>query len=271
MKKYHEFLIEILMLEARLTQSGQFKKIVEAIKDIVTDINFDCNSNGISVQAIDASHVSLVSLVLRSEGFESYQCDNPISLGINLSSLYKILKCSSSEDSITISCGDDPESLSITFESQEKDRSSQFHLRLIQIDPEQLGIPDTEYNATICLTSVEYRRICTDMSTLGDTMDIAVSKEGLKFEIDGDIGKGSITLHQPLKETSIDENIKLGISEPVKMTFALRHLNSFAKATPLSDKIIIRMSKDVPLQLHFKIYNLGFIRYYLAPKENESN
>mmetsp|Transcript_42749 Transcript_42749/g.101755 ORF Transcript_42749/g.101755 Transcript_42749/m.101755 type:complete len:260 (+) Transcript_42749:1959-2738(+) len=259
------------MLEARLSQSGQFKKIIEAVKDIVTDINFDCNSNGISVQAIDASHVSLVSLVLRSEGFEHFQCDNPVSLGINLSSLYKILRCSSNEDSITISCTDNPESLCITFESQDNDRSSQFHLRLIQIDPEQLGIPDTEYNATICLTSLEYKRICTDMSTLGDTMDIGISKEGLKFEIDGDIGKGNIILRQPLRETNPDENIKFEINEPVKMTFALRHLNSFAKATPLSEKIIIRMSKDVPLQLHFKINQLGFIRYYLAPKENEKN
>jgi proliferating cell nuclear antigen len=33
---------------------------------------------------MDSSHVALVSLVMRSEGFESYRCDRNMSLGISL-------------------------------------------------------------------------------------------------------------------------------------------------------------------------------------------
>jgi hypothetical protein len=38
------------MFEAKLGQSGQIKKLIEAIKDIVSDANLECNENGISLQ-----------------------------------------------------------------------------------------------------------------------------------------------------------------------------------------------------------------------------
>lgn len=47
------------MFEARLQQASLFKKILEAMKDLVTDTNFDCSSSGITLQAMDSSHVSL--------------------------------------------------------------------------------------------------------------------------------------------------------------------------------------------------------------------
>lgn len=56
-------------------------KVVEAIKDLIEDANFDCNSSGFSLQAMDSSHVSLVALSLRADGFEHYRCDRNVSMG----------------------------------------------------------------------------------------------------------------------------------------------------------------------------------------------
>jgi hypothetical protein len=46
---------------------------------------------------------------------------------------------------------------------------SDFELKLMDIDSEHLGIPDTEYSATVQLPSSEYQRICRDLSSIGDT------------------------------------------------------------------------------------------------------
>lgn len=51
------------MFEARLQQGNVLKKLLESIKDLVSEANFDCNSSGISLQAMDSSHVSLVAMV----------------------------------------------------------------------------------------------------------------------------------------------------------------------------------------------------------------
>lgn len=68
------------MFEARLVQGSLLKKVLESIKELVNDANFDCAANGFSLQAMDSSHVALVSLMLRSDGFEHYRCDRNLSM-----------------------------------------------------------------------------------------------------------------------------------------------------------------------------------------------
>jgi hypothetical protein len=51
---------------------------------------------------MDSSHVSLISLKLNAEGFDRYRCDRNVSLGLNLASLSKILKCAGNDDTITM-------------------------------------------------------------------------------------------------------------------------------------------------------------------------
>ena len=69
-----------------LTRAAQ---VLESIKDLVTDANFDCSPTGFSLQAMDSSHVSLVALLLRADGFDHYRCDRPISMGMNLTNMVR--------------------------------------------------------------------------------------------------------------------------------------------------------------------------------------
>lgn len=41
------------MFEARLEQSALLKKLFEAVKELCKDVRFDCNENGIALQAMD--------------------------------------------------------------------------------------------------------------------------------------------------------------------------------------------------------------------------
>lgn len=108
------------MFEARLPQGNVLKKVLEAIKDLVPNANWDCGSNGLTVQAMDSSHVSLVSLSLSADGFEPYRCDRNITLGMDTGTLSKILKCASNDDSITIRAEDSGDTVSFVFESPSK-------------------------------------------------------------------------------------------------------------------------------------------------------
>lgn len=46
----------------------------------------------------------------------------------------------------------------------------------MDIDSEHLGIPDTDYAATIQMPASEYQRICRDLSSIGDTGGLAQGK-----------------------------------------------------------------------------------------------
>lgn len=75
------------MFEARLGKSLILKKVLDAIRELLNEATFDCSDSGIQLQAMDSSHVSLVSLTLRSDGFDKFRCDRNVSMGMNITRL----------------------------------------------------------------------------------------------------------------------------------------------------------------------------------------
>lgn len=63
-----------------------------------------------------------------------------------------------------------------------------------------------------------------------------------------------------------DDATIIEMNEPVSLTFALRYMNSFTKATPLSESVTISLSSELPVVVEYKIADMGYIRFYLAPK-----
>jgi proliferating cell nuclear antigen len=51
----------------------------------------------------------------------------------------------------------------------EQDKIADFEMKLMDIDSEHLGIPDSEYQAIVRMPSAEFMRICKDLSSIGDT------------------------------------------------------------------------------------------------------
>lgn len=258
------------MFEAQLAQAALLKKILEAIKDIVTDANFECSPTGIKLQAMDTSHVSLVHLLLKSDGFSKYRCDRNVTLGINLVNMAKILKCATNEDSITLKSEDQGDALQIALESEKKDKYSEFQLKLSNIETDNLGIPESEYSATISMSSSEFAKICKDLSQIGDAVTISASKGGVKFSANGEIGNGSVTVRQN-QSADKDDAVVIELSESVSLTFALKFLISFTKSTSLSSRVTLSMSKDAPLMVMYQFSDDGHIQFYLAPKIDDEN
>ena len=105
------------MLEARLNKALVLKKILDSVKDLVSDANFDCSDSGIAMQAMDNSHVTLIVLLLRSQGFEHFRCDRNMTIGMNVQSLAKVVKCAGNDDVVTLKANDKADALSLLFES----------------------------------------------------------------------------------------------------------------------------------------------------------
>ncbi|TGO31160.1 hypothetical protein BPAE_0001g00540 [Botrytis paeoniae] len=243
-----------------------FFAVVDAIKDLVQDCNFDCNDSGIALQAMDNSHVALVSMMLKAEGFSPYRCDRNVALGVNLTSLTKVLRAAQNEDILTIKAEDAPDVLNLVFESSESDRLSEYDLKLMDIDQEHLGIPDTEYAAVINMPSSEFKRICVDLMALSESVSIEASKDGVKFSCAGDIGNGAVTLRSHSNVDKPDLNVDIELTEPVSLTFSLKYLVNFCKAAGLSKSVKLCLSNEVPLLVEYQLAGSSYLRFYLAPK-----
>ncbi|XP_053961123.1 proliferating cell nuclear antigen [Anastrepha obliqua] len=260
------------MFEARLNNATILKKILDAIKDLLNEGTFDCSDSGIQLQAMDNSHVSLVSLTLRSDGFDKFRCDRNLSMGMNLGSMAKILKCANNDDTVTIKAQDNADTVTFMFESQNQEKVSDYEMKLMNLDQEHLGIPETDYSCVVRMPAMEFARICRDLAQFSESVVICCTKEGVKFSASGDVGSANVKLAQTSSVDKEDEAIVIEMQEPVVLTFACRYLNAFTKATPLSNQVQLSMSADVPLVVEYRIAELGHIRYYLAPKiEDDEN
>lgn len=87
-------------------------------------------------------------------------------------------------------------------------------MKLMDIDQEHLGIPDTQYDATITMSSGEFQRICRDLSALGESVKIEASKEGVRFSSEGEVGNGSVLLKQSAGRDGASSSKKTVKREP---------------------------------------------------------
>jgi proliferating cell nuclear antigen len=98
---------------------------------------------------------------------------------------------------------------------------------------------------------------------------ITCTKEGVRFSASGDLGTGSISLKNHAVIEKEEESVVVDMREPVDLKFALRYLNLFTKATPLGPTVTLSMLPDTPIVVEYPIADMGYIRYYLAPKIDE--
>merc|ERR1712060_819311 len=251
-------------------QAVLLKKVVDAMKDLCKDVNFDCSEKGLQVQSMDSSHVALVSLLLRESAFSDFKCDRPTSLGMNVDSLGKILKMCGQSDSLKLRWQNDADVVSFQCESGEDDRIADFDLKLMQIESEHMEIPEQHYKVVAKLPSAEFQKICRDLKEFGETMSVKATKEGITFSVQGDMGSGNVML-KPRESEKPEDKVTLNVSESVNATFALRYLVNFSKAAPLSGTVELGLSPEAPLLVKYNLESSenGHMQFYLAPKIDE--
>jgi proliferating cell nuclear antigen len=201
------------MFEAQVAQGMMWKKIVEAVKELVSEANFQTTPAGIGIQAMDSAHVALVSLSLHRSGFTIYECERNAMLGINLTSLSKILKTTDNSDLITLRHIEDSDVLTVVADAQDRSKTSEFQLKLMEIDAETMSIPDMEYSTCVSFGSSDFAKICRDMTIFGDTVTIQVSREGVKFSAASDFGDGFVFLRSGGSADSVKRE---GVKREVK-------------------------------------------------------
>ena len=136
---------------------------------------------------------------------------------------------------------------------------------MISLDVEHLAIPETEYSSLVSINSSEFTKICKELYSLNETLTISTNPQFVTFSVESEAGSGSIKLGNN-ESGNADERTTLEVSEAVTQQFAIRYLNMFNKAAPLSAFTRLCLHNEQPLVVEYKIDNLGVLKYYLAPK-----
>lgn len=239
-------------------QASAFKSTFEVLKDILNDVNIYFRPTGMYIVTLDTARTSLIDIFLPSDNFEEYQCEEEeIIAGINISNTFKLLKTITNNDVLQIEINS-KEYMNIEITSESKKTNTKFQLKLLDINESRIEVPEVEMSTVTILPSVDFQRLCRDMSNIGTEIEIKRVGKEIKFNCEGDFANQS---------TSIDI---LEESVEISGLYSLKYLNIFTKATSMCASVqIIQETGNRFLILKYNVANLGELKFYLATKVSE--
>lgn len=239
-------------------QASAFKSIFEVLKDILNDVNIYFRPNGMYVVTLDTARTSLIDMFLAADNFEEYHCDQEeIIAGINISNTFKLLKTITNNDVLKISITS-KEYMDIEIISESKKTNSKFQLKLLDINESRIEVPEVEMTTVTTLPSVDFQRLCRDMSNIGTDIEIRREGKHIYLKCEGDFANQETTIECP------DE------SPAINGLYSLKYLNIFTKATSMCASVqIIQEIGNRFLILKYNVANLGELKFYLATKVSE--
>lgn len=249
-------------------KSEVFASIFQNIKNFSDHINIEFNQEGLYLQTMDTSHVSIVELKIPSLWFDNYECSETIVIGISSAIVGKILSLKDKSQILEVEVSQDK--LLIHFLSHIDNPSTtvfekHFEIPLIDIDSERMEIPNIESQAEFTLVSSHFADLINQLKIFGDTMDIQCSEEKIVlYSNSQENGKMSVDIKiDELKSFAIEEG------KTVKLSYSLNYLHHICAFHRLSRVVELKLCNDYPLQV---LYNLGqdaILALYLAPKMEE--
>ena len=159
------------IFEFQTVQSHSLKTLFEVLKDILTDVNIIFDESGMKIMAMDGNHVALIHLKLESDKFEHFMCRAKTMIGVSMMSFYKLMKTVSNTDIVSMYMNEEnTDILNIVIENSDKNSKTKFALKLLDLDEEELEIPDVEIDCIITMSSNEFQKLCRDMYNIKDTI-----------------------------------------------------------------------------------------------------
>jgi len=237
-------------------QASAIKTCFEVLKDILNDVNINFTKDGMNITALDNAKVALINMNLQASKFEEYECDQPVTAGLNISNFFKILKIITSNDILSISVTD-KEFMKIVIENDAKNSRSVFELSLLWINDDTLEIPKIVPDCTTLLPSVDFQRVCRDMANIGDYVSIYRNKNMLEIACKGDFAN---------QVTSIDTE-QDDFDDSIGNRYSLKFINMFTKATNMCSNMKIQQknpSNTMPINFVYDVANLGNVEFFLA-------
>ncbi len=264
------------VLEVHTVQVQGFKGTLEAIKDLLNECNIHFDKDGMKIKSIDGKHVALVHIRYDADKFDKYYCEKDLSIGINIANTLKVLKNVTQNDTLQLFVSkDDYDKAGIRIQNSEKGADHEFYIQLMDLDDNDIDIPETSFSSVITMPSNDLHSLCKQYKEFAKEIDIKSVGDQVIFSFKGDETSGKSCLHNNengliVQKCQVDDDEdEEDEDEIVQAKFLLKYLVLFSKAYNLSNTVEIFLKNDYPMVLKYSIADLGILKFCLAPMADD--
>lgn len=273
------------------TTAKRFTNVFTNLCSLTDTAVLHFNDDGLYVQGMDTSHVSLYEARFHSSWFSTYKLDDGDvrQISISLEHFKKVLSTRGDDQIIYIEYnGKSPDTLTIIFRSmakESKDFPREYEMMLIDVDTDTLMIPDEERSVQFYVDAKTFSLLIKQMSMFNDSVTIKCNDEEIWFISKGTEGSMRVNLFDNdrdyIDEFTIDEGYKLN------MTFALSYFDNFCAFQKVSPRVRLSFTNDFPVEMFYSLDTTtkndendkdeddaedaddapkSYLRFFLAPK-----
>jgi|UniRef100_A0A6C0JRS7 proliferating cell nuclear antigen len=266
MSQNDNYIVNIKTIQATI-----FKQVIDALKDILMDVNLEIDETGLKIIAMDNTHVVLIHLKLEAEKFEEYFCSKKTYVGINMLKLHMLIKTIGTNDLLNLYIEkDDPNKLGIKITNNEKNVETNYKLSTIDIDVLDVTIPPVDFTTTITMPSSYLQKIIRDMHNISEYIEIRNVEKSLILKCKGDFCSQETRLGSEKSQNIVIQKNKEYDNleqEIIQGVFSLKYLLIFTKCTNLCPSVEIYLKNSYPIILRYSIASLGEIKLCLAQQD----
>jgi proliferating cell nuclear antigen PCNA len=217
------------------------------------------------IQSMDSSRVSIFEIDLPAKWFDLYELEQPTTIGISSSMLFKVLH---TRDKVQEMCfvvqDENPDKLEVHFTSDSKTVfDKHFELPLMELDCDVMDIPQTDSQAELKLPSINFSNLIAQLRLFGETLEIKCDEEKIEmYSLSSELGKMTVDIDiDDLTEYSINEG------QCVRLSFSLTILQNICMYSKLTKEVELKLTENFPLNLTYYLGDGGGrMSFYLAPK-----
>ena len=228
--------------------------------------------SGMRILTVSPEKTVLICLKLHAHKFIEFVCKpKTYEIGVNLVTLNRMLKSTDKEDELEMYVdNDDKQSLVLSVNNSEIRRSTEFKLKLMDIDPSDIKLPPVEPDVMVTMDAGEFHKLCKDMAQIGQFLEIKCTNNTLIFTCDGNNSS------RETKYTANEDGVKIVFVNPNKQliiqgVYELKHLNLFSKCASLSNDIQLLMKvHKYPLCITYTVATLGDFIACISPIEAQA-
>jgi len=256
--------MEIIINDSQ--RANAFSVMFQNIKVFSEVINITFTTQHMFIQSMDAANVTVFEVKIDKEWFNEYTINSDITVGINTTIMSKILSAREKEQSITLIITPGADDIEIKFGGNDKSFDKEFVMPQVNIDSEQLSIPESESTAIFSMPSQTFHSLIQQLRLFGESTTIKCDETEISMSANStESGKMTVVIEQEkLTEYAIDEG------ESLEMCFTLNYLGNIAAFNRVATTVELNLIKDFPVKIVFYLDDTcemnRSVAFYLAPQ-----
>lgn len=238
-------------MKLELYNPSIFKEVFDCISHIVDECKLEFSNFGLTINALDKSHITFISLDFKYHLFDTYKVPENETVLIDTVEFIKVLKRCKNDEVMKIET--DNNNLILTFEGES---TRKYNLRLIDNEYETPQPPRVDYPVTVTAPSNLIKDTLSDMKLFSENFRISVDEDYIRLYTEG--MKGATEMKY-LHGSNIQQYVESG--------YSIEKFNDIFRASKLTETVELGLGNDLPVTITFKLVTGdGQVSFLLAPR-----